>query len=79
MGGYFAVVGDVIAHNIAKRNGISRKALNSGVNSAVYALAVSVSDVYEGGAFTTAGGNAANCIAISPACRKFISEKRGFK
>ena len=33
------------------------------MNSAVYALAISGSDLYAGGQFTTAGGNAANDIA----------------
>src|SRR5436309_3452443 len=37
--------------------------VGSGVKNTVHALAVSGSDVYAGGEFTTAGGSAANCIA----------------
>ncbi len=37
--------------------------LGSGLNNAVSALAVSGTDVYAGGSFTTAGGGAANYIA----------------
>src|SRR5206468_33652 len=43
--------------------GGSWSALGSGMNGAVFALAVSGSDLYAGGFFTTAGGNAANYIA----------------
>jgi len=38
-------------------------ALGTGLNDDVYAIAISGSDVYAGGVFTTAGGNAANYIA----------------
>ena len=38
-------------------------ALGSGLNSTVYSLAVSGSDLYAGRQFTTAGGNAADRIA----------------
>jgi hypothetical protein len=63
IGGSFTVVGDVVANYIAKWNGSSWSALGSGLNSIVYALAVSGSDVYAGGLFTTAGGSAATNIA----------------
>ena len=49
------------ANNIAKWNGSSWSALGSGIGgSPVYALAVSGTNLYAGGHFTTAGGNAAN-------------------
>ena len=52
------------ANHIAKWNGSSWSALGSGMNELrVYALAVSGSDLYAGGDFTTAGGSAANRIA----------------
>jgi len=68
IGGYFVAVGDNIVGNvIAKWNGSSWSALGSGigggVSHAVYALAVSGSDLYAGGDFTTAGGIAATNIA----------------
>ena len=63
IGGSFTVVGDVLATNIAKWNGSSWSALSSGMNSIVYALAVSGSDVYAGGQFTKAGGTNANYVA----------------
>ncbi len=63
IGGSFGVVGDVIANNIARWDGSSWTALGLGMNSNVYALAVSGSEVYAGGTFTTAGGSAANYIA----------------
>ncbi|MEK7676755.1 MAG: choice-of-anchor D domain-containing protein, partial [Verrucomicrobiota bacterium] len=47
----------------AKWNGSAWSALGSGLNSLVNELAVSGSDLYVGGAFTTAGGSAANRIA----------------
>jgi len=53
----------VIAKGIAKWNGTSWTALGSGMDGPVNALAVSGSDVYAGGYFTTAGGSAANFIA----------------
>jgi hypothetical protein len=51
------------ANYIAQWNGSSWSALGSGMNSDVYALAVSGSTLYAGGDFTTAGGSAANYIA----------------
>src|SRR6266700_855401 len=63
IGGFFTLVGDTFANNIAKWNGSSWMALGSWVNNIVRALAVSGSDVYAGGQFTTAGGGAANSIA----------------
>ena len=63
IGGSFTVVGEVPANRVAKWIGSSWSALGSGVDSTVYALAVSGSDVYAGGWFTTAGGNVANHIA----------------
>src|SRR5206468_3010042 len=46
-----------------KWNGSSWSALGSGMDSTVFALAVSGSNVYAGGVFTTAGGGAAHYIA----------------
>src|SRR5207249_465509 len=54
IGGQFMSVGGVSVNRIAKWDGSSWSALGSGVNSGVLALAVSGSDVYAGGAFTTA-------------------------
>ena len=51
------------ATNIAKWNGSSWSALGSGMNSRVAALAVSGSDLYAGGEFTTAGGKFSAYIA----------------
>jgi len=69
-GGYFTTAGGSAATNIAKWNGSSWSALGSGISAppgdlpgAVYELAVSGSDLYAGGYFTTAGGSAANNIA----------------
>ncbi len=63
IGGYFTLVGDVIANGIAKWNGSSWSGLGSGVNNWVSALAVSGSDVYAGGGFTIAGGKVSGYIA----------------
>lgn len=67
-GGQFSAVGGVAANYIAKWNGTSWTALGPGLGRGqprgVYTLAVDGSDnVYAGGAFTTAGGIAANHIA----------------
>ena len=58
--------GGIAATNIAKWNGSSWTALGAGINGAspdVLALAVSGSDVFAGGLFTTAGGSPATNIA----------------
>jgi hypothetical protein len=68
-GGWFSTAGDdTNANDIAQWNGSSWSSLGSGLGSGgrydgVYALAVSGSTLYAGGAFTNAGGSAANDIA----------------
>ena len=64
-GGNFSAAGGIGEANVAKWDGSTWTALDSGqgMNNAVYALAVSGSDLYAGGAFTTAGGTAASYIA----------------
>ena len=67
-GGLFTTVGGVVANGIAKWDGNSWSALGSGMSynsgrADVYALAMSGSDLYAAGEFTTAGGNSANNIA----------------
>jgi hypothetical protein len=68
-GGSFTTEGGSAANNIAKWDGNNWSALGSGMRGllgsfvAVNALAVSGSDLYVGGSFTTAGGNPANSIA----------------
>jgi len=69
-GGYFTNAGGSAANSIAKWNGSSWSALGSGMGGGpsyasplVSALAVSGSELYAGGNFTTAGGSEANCIA----------------
>jgi hypothetical protein len=56
IGGSFIAVGDTKANFIAKWNGSIWSALGSGVNGIVSALAVSGSDLYAGGTFTSVGG-----------------------
>jgi hypothetical protein len=68
IGGYFTVVGSVVANRVAKWNGTAWSSLGTGaangVNDAVYTLAVaSNGDVYAGGEFNAAGGTAANNVA----------------
>ena len=68
VGGSFTRVGDTPANAIAKWDGSTWSALGSGLGYGtfpprVHALAVSGSDLYVGGFFTTAGGSGANYIA----------------
>jgi hypothetical protein len=70
-GGNFTTAGGVAANRIAKWDGSAWSALGSGLGSGlggssslyVYALAVSGSNLYAGGVFTTAGGVRATNIA----------------
>jgi hypothetical protein len=67
-GGSFTNAGGNTANSIAQWNGSSWSALGSGMsgdygNGEVWALAVSGTNLYAGGYFTSAGGNAANSIA----------------
>lgn len=67
-GGLFTVIGGVAANRIAKWDGTAWSALGSGVAGGVSvtivrALAVSGTDLYVGGNFTSAGGVMANSIA----------------
>jgi len=67
-GGRFTTAGAVPATNIAKWDGSAWSALGSGMSFYPYdayvnALAVSGTNLYAGGRFTTAGGVSANCIA----------------
>ncbi len=55
IGGYFHIVGDVFANFIAKWDGSSWTALGSGMDSPVFALAVTGSDLYAGGLFHDGG------------------------
>jgi len=70
IGGSFTIVGDVLATNIAKRNGSNWSSVGAGIggsgangNPSVYALTSSGTNLYVGGDFTTAGGIAASSIA----------------
>ena len=61
IGGWFSFVGTVPAKCIAKWNGSTWTALGTGMSngtsgSVIWALAVSGTDLYAGGEFTTAGG-----------------------
>jgi hypothetical protein len=70
-GGSFSTVGGVTANSIAKWDGSAWSALGSGMNAAgypgwfprVYALAVSGTNLYAGGSFSSAGGVPAYNIA----------------
>ena len=68
-GGQFDTAGGVTVNNIAKWDGSGWSPLGSGMNDAdvftsgVFALAVSGTDAYAGGKFTTAGGVKVNNIA----------------
>ena len=62
--GQFTHVGGRPALNIAEWNGTDWRALGSGLNGTVSALAVGPDGhIYAGGAFTTAGGGSANYVA----------------
>ena len=67
-GGTFTIAGEVFATNIAKWNGSSWSALGSGIggsasSGSVWSLAVLGSDLYVGGAFTSAGGKVSYSLA----------------
>ena len=55
IGGNFVQAGNILANYIAEWNGTSWSALGAGVNNSVYALAVSGTNLYAGGYFTSAG------------------------
>ncbi|HOY59886.1 MAG TPA: hypothetical protein PK640_17350, partial [Verrucomicrobiota bacterium] len=67
IGGEFTVVGGVVANGLAKWDGTGWSALGTGLGGtefvAVYALAVSGTDLYVGGSFKAAGGVEAHHIA----------------
>lgn len=65
VGGYFTVIGDTRANDVAKWSGSSWSALGPGISggNGVFALAVSGSNVYAGGSFYWAGANSVNNIA----------------
>ena len=68
VGGWFNAAGGMTAYNIAKWDGTAWSALGSGMDDpwwgpSVNALAVSGTDLYAGGYFSTAGGLPANYIA----------------
>jgi hypothetical protein len=57
------MAGGTPAANIAKWDGSSWSALGTGMDNIVYALAVSASELYAGGAFFTAGGTGVAYVA----------------
>lgn len=62
--GGFVTAGGLTVNNIAKWNGTSWSALDSGLNAGVGAMVFDAAgNLYVGGSFTTAGGNPANYIA----------------
>jgi hypothetical protein len=68
VGGNFTSAGGTVANHIAKWDGSTWSALGSGLGNVLYpegvsALAVSGSDLYVGGYFRDAGGNAATGLA----------------
>ncbi|MBN2549705.1 MAG: DUF11 domain-containing protein [Anaerolineales bacterium] len=64
-GGEFLAAGGIVANYIARWDGIQWRALGSGMNDHVYALAVDgAGRVYAGGKFTLAGGVPASFIAM---------------
>ncbi|MDB6027343.1 MAG: hypothetical protein JWM68_3566, partial [Verrucomicrobiales bacterium] len=63
-GGEFSTIEGVHADNIAKWNGTTWEALDSGVDGPVYAIAINGASVYVGGAFRNAGGVDVTNIAI---------------
>jgi hypothetical protein len=63
VGGDFRVVGDIPANYIAKWNGGSWSALDSGVNGHVQTIDISGGNVYVGGDFDMAGGLSASRVA----------------
>jgi hypothetical protein len=80
IGAYFTTAGNALANSVAQWNGSSWSALGSGMNNAVYALAVSGSTLYAGGLFTTAGTNfSANAaLAYLPGSLVIITTNAAF-
>jgi hypothetical protein len=65
VGGYFTTTGNIVARGVAKWDGSSWRALGSGVNSNVSALAFDSSgNLYVGGYFDSAGGIVVNHVAM---------------
>jgi hypothetical protein len=65
IGGSFIVVGDVIANRIAKYDGQMWSTLGLGLNSNVYAIAVSGGAVYVGGSFTKATNSDGTVVTVN--------------